>query len=160
MVACHYNSTGGIWPRHHKRLCATPWRRTGTVKEILPRRDRLSDYSSLHNVARLAGHESFDIVDQLIRQNLHSFLAGPSDVRSYNEVRQIQIQEHVASRGRLISENVESGAADDAVLKRLRQRAFIDETAPRRIDENCVAPHHRQLLGANQISRIVRQRRM
>jgi hypothetical protein len=45
-------------------------------------------------------------------------------------------------------------------LKRLRQRTFIDETAPRRIDENCVAPHHRQLLGANQISRIVRQRCM
>ena len=54
---------------------------------------RLLLRSSLHNVARLAGHESFDIVDQLIRQNLHSFLAGPSDVRSYNEVRQIQIQE-------------------------------------------------------------------
>jgi hypothetical protein len=67
---------------------------------------RLLLRSSLHNVARLAGHESFDIVDQLIRQNLHSFLAGPSDVRSYNEVRQIQIQEHVASRGRLIGENV------------------------------------------------------
>src|ERR1700720_3655858 len=63
---------------------------------------RLLLRSSLHNVARLAGYESFDIVDQLIRQNLHSFLAGPSDVRSYNEVRQIQIQEHVASRGRLI----------------------------------------------------------
>ena len=46
-------------------------------------------------------------------------------MRSYNEVRQIQIQEHVASRGRLIGENVESGAADDAVLKRLRQRTFI-----------------------------------
>src|SRR4029453_4278883 len=90
--------------------------------------------SSLHNVARLAGHESFNIVDQLIRQNLHSFLAGPSDVRSYNEVRQIQIQEHVASRGRLIGEDVESGAADDAVLQRLRQRNFIAQTASRRID--------------------------
>ena len=45
--------------------------------------------SGLHNVARLAGHESLNIVDQLIRQNLHSFLAGPGDVRSYNEVRQI-----------------------------------------------------------------------
>ena len=75
---------------------------------------RLLLRSSLNNVARLAGHESFNIVDQLIRQNLHSFLAGPSDVRSYNEVRQIQIQEHVASHGRLIGENVESGAADDS----------------------------------------------
>src|ERR1700692_1832038 len=43
---------------------------------------RLLLRSSLHNVARLAGHESFDIVDQLIRQNLHSFLAGPSEVWS------------------------------------------------------------------------------
>jgi hypothetical protein len=54
----------------------------------------------------------------------------------------------------------ESGAADDAVLKRLRQRTFIDETAPRRVDQNGVLPHHRQLLGADQISGIVRQRCM
>jgi Lon-like protease BrxL-like, ATPase domain len=36
----------------------------------------------------------------------------------------------------------ETGLVGDAVLKRLRQRTFIDETATRRIDENCVAPHH------------------
>ena len=60
---------------------------------------RLLLSSSLHNVARLAGHESFDIVDQLIRQNLHSFLAGPSDVRSYNEVRQIRFKSTLPAFG-------------------------------------------------------------
>jgi hypothetical protein len=106
-VACHYNSTGGIWARRHKRfvrvgrlstiqfrshrpfrsatkLSANRHPRQRNIVTMLRRKLSLSRHKSIdsvsrlllrsssHNVARLAGHESFDIVDQLIRQNLHS----------------------------------------------------------------------------------------
>ena len=40
-VACHYNSTGRHLGPPSQALCASRWRRTGIVEEILPRRDHL-----------------------------------------------------------------------------------------------------------------------
>src|ERR1700733_16062960 len=49
---------------------------------------------SAHQVLRFAGDEGFDIVDQLIGEELHRSLAGPRYVGRQNKIRQARVEEH------------------------------------------------------------------
>src|SRR4029079_12824953 len=61
---------------------------------------------------------------------------------------------------RLDGEHVEAGAGDGAVLQRLGQSRFIDETAARGVDENGGRLHFLSLRGADHVLGLRRERHM
>ena len=80
--------------------------------------DRLRD-----DVARRAGDERLDVVDELVGEDLHRPLAGPGDVRREDEIGQVEIEQRVAGARRLDAQHVEAGAGDRAAAQRIGQRA-------------------------------------
>jgi hypothetical protein len=45
--------------------------------------------SSRHQIPRLSGNKPLDILNDLIGERLHGFIAGPGNMRRENKVRQI-----------------------------------------------------------------------
>src|SRR4029077_4535101 len=112
------------------------------------------------DVLRLSGHEGFDVVNQLIRQNPHRSLAGPSDMRCHDEIWQIDSYSHIAVFRRLGAEDVETGTPDHTSLQCKRQSLLVHESASGRVDENGVTTHHGQLFRADHVASLLREGNM
>ena len=70
-----------------------------------------------------------------------------------------QIEQRIFSR-RLGHENVERGAADVAVFKRLGERSLVHQTAARTVDDADAFFHFPDGVGADDVAGLVRQRRV
>ena len=113
---------------------------------------------SLRDADRLSGEPRFDVLDRV-----HEILAvivfrRVAEMRAQHDV--FERAQDVVLRQRLDVVDVERGAADGLALHRVDERGFIDDRSARRIHENGIRLHQRELLRADEAACAVRQHEM
>ena len=104
----------------------------------------------------LAAQAGEAVLDRHHRHPLARRVAGAADVRQQHDVR--RAEQRIARRQRLDLHHVEPSAGDPALLERMDERALVDDAAARRVDEDRRALHRSQLLRADDVARLGRQR--
>ncbi len=124
------------------------------------RTDILGDRATLH-VDRV-GHEltrqcELDRPRDRRARLLLGLVGARAQVRSHDDVVEL---EQRAGRRRLGREDVETDAADAALLQRDRERVFVDEPAASSVDDDDAGLDHGELALADQVERLGRLRQV
>src|SRR5579859_8159423 len=111
--------------RYRRPRAGSPYRTGTVIFSLVPQTQRMSS----HEMLWLARRPAFDIVDQLIGEELHGPVRGPGDMRREDEIRAPYVEQRVTVLGRLHGQYVEAGAGDQPLVERLNQRRLIDQSA-------------------------------
>jgi hypothetical protein len=119
--------------------------RRATPVAIAPGSDLTKDFGDFRD-------KSFDIVDHLIGQGLHGFIAGPGNMRRNNQVWQVNVQKRTSLTRRLCAQYIDSGASQLTIPQGVDQSRVVNQSTPGGIDQQGI-PLHRFPVQARQSNR-------
>src|SRR5580692_5404160 len=92
-----------------------------------------------------AAAEIADIRCHLVDAALPCFTRRPGDVRRQQKVGDLAVHERLTGQRRFLGQDIDAGAAEPTCLEGGGKSCSVNQRAARRIDQQCIRLHQRQL---------------